>query len=211
MGVFGSDDSCFNSLFPNKLQTHSVVCVEFLQFIARFISQAARWLTGVEIHPGARIGRRFFIDHGMGVIIGETAVIGDDCLLYQGVTLGGTGKEQGKRHPTLGHRVVVGAGAKILGNITVGDDTRVGANSVVLRDVPAKSTVVGIPGRVVRRFDEKTLSHASLPDPMIEAITYLNARNYRLEALLRESGKQVPKTPPPGCEDRALNKMLGEE
>jgi serine O-acetyltransferase len=109
-------------------------------FLARAISQKARFFTGVEIHPGAKIGRRFFIDHGMGVIIGETTEVGDDCLLYQGVTLGGTGKEQGKRHPTLGNRIVVGAGAKILGNINVGDDTRIGANSVVLHDVPANST-----------------------------------------------------------------------
>lgn len=122
-----------------------------LGFLARLISQAARFFTGVEIHPGATIGRRFFIDHGMGVIIGETAVVGDDCLLYQGVTLGGTGSQKGKRHPTLQDRVVVGSGAKVLGNITIGHDTRIGANSVVLHDVPANSTVVGIPGRVVRR------------------------------------------------------------
>ena len=119
--------------------------------IARFISQSNRFLTGIEIHPAAQIGRRFFIDHGMGVVIGETAVIGDDVTLYQGVTLGGTGKEKGKRHPTLGNRVVVGSGAKILGNIHIGEDSQIGASSVVLKDVPPKSTVVGVPGRVVTR------------------------------------------------------------
>ena len=122
-----------------------------LPLIPRVISQISRTFTGIEIHPGARIGRRFFIDHGMGVVIGETTVIGDDCLLYQGVTLGGTGKDRGKRHPTLGNQVVVGTGAKVLGNITVGDNSKVGAGSVVIHDVPAHSTVVGIPGRVVRR------------------------------------------------------------
>lgn len=155
-----------------------------MTFLARWLSQAAKFITGVEIHPGARIGRRFFIDHGMGVIIGETAEIGDDCLLYQGVTLGGTGKDHGKRHPTLGDRVIVGAGAKILGALKVGDDTRVGANSVVLRDVPADSTVVGIPGRVVRRRhhdDNNVLAHDDLPDPVMEAIASLSARLNKLE------------------------------
>jgi serine O-acetyltransferase len=161
-----------------------------LIFLARFLSQAAKFLTGVEIHPGARIGRRFFIDHGMGVIIGETTEIGDDCLLYQGVTLGGTGKEHGKRHPTLGNRVVVGAGAKILGALTIGDDTRVGANSVVLRDVPPHSTVVGIPGRVVRRRlgdDNNVLAHDELPDPIMEAIAELKSRVQALEKKQRPS------------------------
>jgi serine O-acetyltransferase len=154
-------------------------------FVARGISQTARWFTGVEIHPAARIGRRFFIDHGMGIIIGETTIIGDDVLLYQGVTLGGTGKESGKRHPTLGDRIVVGAGAKILGNITVHSDTRVGANSVVLHDVPSHSTVVGIPGRVVRRrkLDENDqLSHQNLPDPTQEMLQRLAKRLEALEA-----------------------------
>ena len=115
------------------------------------ISQISRFLTGIEIHPGATIGRRFFIDHGMGVVIGETTEIGDDVLLYQGVTLGGTGNEKGKRHPTLGNRVVVGTGAKVLGNIRIGDNVKIGAGSVVVHPVPDNSTVVGIPGRVVRR------------------------------------------------------------
>jgi len=119
------------------------------RWLARWLSQLARWLTGIEIHPGARIGRRFFIDHGMGVVIGETAEIGDDCTLYHGVTLGGTAWKKEKRHPTLGNNVVVGAGAKILGPITIGDNARVGSNSVVVKDVPAGATVVGIPGRII--------------------------------------------------------------
>ena len=155
-----------------------------LSFVARLLSQLARLFTGVEIHPGASIGRRFFIDHGAGIIIGETAVIGDDVLLFQGVTLGGTGKDQGKRHPTLGDRVVVGAGAKILGNITIGSDTRVGANSVVLHDVPAHSTVVGIPGKVVNRRssdEDDALAHHHLPDPTMDALVQLARRVDALE------------------------------
>ncbi len=119
-------------------------------WLARFLSHVVRWLTGIEIHPGAKIGRRFFIDHGMGVVVGETAVIGDDCTLYQGVTLGGTSWEKIKRHPTLGNNVVVGAGAKVLGPITIGDDARIGSNSVVVKDVPAGATVIGIPGHIVK-------------------------------------------------------------
>lgn len=155
-----------------------------LTFLARALSQLGRLLTGVEIHPAASIGRRFFIDHGMGIIIGETAIIGDDCLLFQGVTLGGTGNESGKRHPTLGDRVVVGAGAKVLGNIRIGSDTRVGANSVVLHDVASHSTVVGIPGRVVRRRkrdENEALAHQNLPDPMMEALAALSSRVAKLE------------------------------
>ena len=168
-------------------------------FAARALSQTARWLTGVEIHPAAAIGRRFFIDHGMGVIIGETAVIGDDVLLYQGVTLGGTGKESGKRHPTLGDRVVVGAGAKVLGNITIGSDTRIGANSVVLHDVPPHSTVVGIPGKVVRRRkgdENDALSHQNLPDPTMDALAGLARRLDALEARLApRAAKRRPPRP----------------
>ncbi len=126
-----------------------------IPFFPRFLSHIARFVTGIEIHPGAKIGNRVFIDHGMGVVIGETAVIGNNCLLYQGVTLGGTGKEQGKRHPTLGCNVTVGAGAKILGNINIGSNTRVGAGAVVVKDVPANSTVVGIPGRIVSQRNEE--------------------------------------------------------
>ena len=155
--------------------------------LPRLISQVGRFFTGIEIHPGARIGRRFFIDHGMGVVIGETSEIGDDVLLYQGVTLGGTGKEKGKRHPTLGNNVVVGTGAKILGNIRIGAHVKVGAGSVVIHPVPDYSTVVGIPGRVVRGSlePEEALEHGKLPDPQGQAIEDLNARVQQLEETLR--------------------------
>ena len=125
------------------------------KWLARVVSHIGRWLTGIEIHPGAVIGRRFFIDHGMGVVIGETAVIGDDCTLYHGVTLGGTSWQKGKRHPTLGNDVVVGAGAKVLGPIDIGDGARIGSNSVVVRSVPANSTVVGVPGRLIERKEPR--------------------------------------------------------
>jgi serine O-acetyltransferase len=143
-----------------------------IPFFPRLISQITRWLTGVEIHPGATIGTGFFIDHGMGVVIGETTEIGDYVTLFQGVTLGGTGKERGKRHPTLGNHVVVGAGAKVLGGIRIGDNVKVGANAVVLRSVPANSTVVGNPGRIVKyegeRLPEATMDHTNIPDPIAE-------------------------------------------
>src|SRR5579863_10349473 len=136
--------------------------------LPRVISQFSRFCTGVEIHPGATIGRRFFIYHGMGVVIGETTEIGDDVLIYQGVTLGGTGNEKGKRHPTIGNHVVIGTGAKVLGSITVGDNVKIGAGSVVVKPVPDNSTVVGIPGRVVRiRPEGDVLEHGRLPDPEI--------------------------------------------
>ncbi len=150
-----------------------------LPLIPRWLSQIGRFLTGVEIHPAARIGPGFFIDHGMGVVIGETSEIGENVIVFQGVTLGGTGKERGKRHPTLGNHVVVGAGAKVLGPITIGDHVKIGANSVVLRSVPAHSTVVGVPGRVIKSeadAPETTLNHTQLPDPV----------NERLEALEQE-------------------------
>jgi serine O-acetyltransferase len=158
-----------------------------IPLVPRIVSQISRFLTGVEIHPGAKIGRRFFIDHGSGVVIGETAEIGDDCLLYQGVTLGGTGNEKGKRHPTLGDRVVVGTGAKVLGSIRVGDDVKIGAGSVVVHPVPDGSTVVGIPGKVVRTRREAAglLEHGNLPDPEGQAIDELKARVAQLEAQLR--------------------------
>jgi serine O-acetyltransferase len=149
-------------------------------FVPRLISQLARLLTGIEIHPAAKIGSGFFIDHGMGVVIGETAEIGNYVTLFQGVTLGGTGKERGKRHPTLGNHVVVGAGAKILGGIRIGDNVKIGANSVVLKSVPANSTVIGVPGRVIKtdreRLPEATMDHTNMPDPILE----------RFEALERE-------------------------
>jgi serine O-acetyltransferase len=146
--------------------------------LARILSQISRFFTGIEIHPGAKIGRRFFIDHGSGVIIGETAEIGDDVTLYQGVTLGGTGKEKGKRHPTIGNRVMISAGAKILGSITIGDNAKVGAGAVVLREVPPNTTVVGVPGRVVvqdgvRVTSGVDLAHNQIPDPVAKMIECL--------------------------------------
>ncbi len=157
--------------------------------IPRLISHLSRFLTGIEIHPGARIGKGFFIDHGMGVVIGETTEIGDNVTLYQGVTLGGTGKERGKRHPTIGNDVVISAGAKILGAITIGDGSKIGAGAVVLRDVPPYSTAVGVPARVVARRDPVTGSTTRvehLPDPEYEAIQELRQKVAELEARLRE-------------------------
>ena len=146
-------------------------------FLPRAISQLARWLTGIEIHPSARIGVGFFIDHGMGVVIGETAEIGDFVTLFQGVTLGGTGKERGKRHPTLGNHVVVGAGAKILGGIKVGDNVKIGANSVVLKSVPANSTVIGVPARIIKsegeRLPDLMMDHTNMPDPIADRFSSL--------------------------------------
>jgi serine O-acetyltransferase len=154
-----------------------------IPFIPRLLSHLARFFTGIEIHPGAQIGRGVFIDHGMGVVIGETAIIGDYALIYQGVTLGGTGKESGKRHPTLGENVVVGAGAKVLGNIYIGNDVRIGAGSVVLRDVPSECTVVGIPGRVIYRSGVRVnpLEHGNLPDSEARVIRLLLDRIEALE------------------------------
>ena len=156
-----------------------------LRFLARWVSQHAKWTTGVEIHPAATIGRRLVIDHGTGVVIGATAEIGDDCLIYQGVTLGGTGISTGKRHPTLGNGVMVGSGAKILGPITIGDHARVAANAVVLRDVPENSTVVGVPGHVVRVNGEK-LDHVHTPDPVAVELECLRKRIAELEKKLEE-------------------------
>jgi serine O-acetyltransferase len=158
-----------------------------LPFIPRLISHIARFLTGIEIHPGAQIGRGVFIDHGMGVVIGETAIIGDYVLIYQGVTLGGTGKETGKRHPTLGSNVVVGAGAKVLGNLQIGENVRIGAGSVVLRDVPPDCTVVGVPGRIVYRQGERVdpLEHGRLPDSEAQVIRALLDRIESLEQQLQ--------------------------
>ena len=145
--------------------------------LPRVISQLARWVTGVEIHPSAKIGTGFFIDHGMGVVIGETAEIGDYVTLFQGVTLGGTGKERGKRHPTLGNHVVVGAGAKILGGIMIGDNVKIGANSVVLKNVAANSTVIGVPARVIKtqgtRLPDATMDQVDLPDPISDRLIAL--------------------------------------
>ena len=157
--------------------------------LARWISQHARHVTGIEIHPGAQIGKGFFIDHGNGVVIGETTIIGDNVTVYQGVTLGGTGKDTGKRHPTIGNNVTIGAGAKVLGPFTVGDNSKIGASAVVLKEVPPNCTVVGNPGRIVRRKGEAPkvdLDHVHLPDPVKERIESLERRIYELEAHLHE-------------------------
>ena len=172
-----------------------------LYWLARFISTIARWVTGIEIHPGAVIGRRFFIDHGMGVVIGETAIIGDDCMLYHGVTLGGTTWDKVKRHPTLKNGVVIGAGAKILGPITLGENVRVGSNSVVVRSIDDNETVVGIPGRIVRKkaedgdsFDSYAAnSSGTSNDPTIQAVNSLIERLSEMEKRLdNASPKSIP-------------------
>ncbi len=159
-----------------------------IPFFPRVISHLARFFTGIEIHPGAQIGQGVFIDHGMGVVIGETAIVGDYSLIYQGVTLGGTGKETGKRHPTLGENVVIGGGAKVLGNIQIGNNVRVGAGSVVLRDVPSNCTVVGIPGRIVYRSGVKVdpLEHGNLPDSEAAVIRTLVDRIESLEQEVKQ-------------------------
>ena len=161
--------------------------------LARFISARTQHKTGIDIHPGAVIGKGLFIDHGFGVVIGETAVIGDDVTLYQGVTLGGTGKDSGKRHPTLGSHITIGAGAKVLGPITIGDHTKIGAGAIVLRDVPGNCTVVGNPGRIVRRSKPAPLvdlNQTDLPDPVLETIATLTKRMERLENKTGEEQKQ---------------------
>lgn len=163
-------------------------------FLARWISQRAVRKTGIEIHPGAKIGKGLFIDHGSGVIIGETAELGDNVTLYQGVTLGGTGKEQGKRHPTLRDNVMVSAGAKVLGSFTIGENSKIGAGSVVLKEVPPNCTVVGVPGRIVKRDDVKIprsdMDQVHLPDPITSDIRELQADNMRLHRRLREMEKR---------------------
>jgi serine O-acetyltransferase len=172
-----------------------------LRVTARWLSQVARWLTGIEIHPAAQIGRRLFIDHGMGVVIGETTIVGDDVTLYQGVTLGGTGKEQGKRHPTLASGVVVGAGAKILGNIAIGENCRIGAGSVVLRDVPPDSTIVGVPGHVVFSNGKRVVitDPKQIKDPLSEALIEVAAQVRQLREKVRklENGNATDDEMPP--------------
>ena len=162
---------------------------------ARWISQLNRFFTGIEIHPGATIGRGLFIDHGMGVVIGETTEIGDNCTLYQGVTLGGTGKESGKRHPTLGNNVMVSAGAKVLGSFTIGDNSKIGAGSVVLSEVPPNSTVVGVPGRVVKQENVKIprldLDQVHLPDPVLNDIRQLKAENEELRDMIEKLAESI--------------------
>ncbi|WP_101847074.1 serine O-acetyltransferase [Halobacillus sp. Marseille-P3879] len=162
-------------------------------FLARIISQISRFFTGIEIHPGAKIGRRFFIDHGMGVVIGETCEIGDNVTLFQGVTLGGTGKEKGKRHPTLKDNSLVATGAKVLGSITIGENSKVGAGSVVLKDVPDNSTVVGIPGHVVvqdgKKIRQKDLDHHMLPDPVYDRLNEMEEEIKQLCLQLEQEDK----------------------
>lgn len=195
-----------------------------LHGLARWLSQVARFFTGIEIHPGAQIGDRFFIDHGMGVVIGETTVIADDVTLYQGVTLGGTGKETGKRHPTLEECVVVGVGAAVLGNINIGRGSRVGGGAVVVHDVPPNCTVVGVPGRVVvregRRLETVDLHHEDLPDPVIEMFRCMQRRMDRLEQRLsrdedaaaeRDRPTFQVSTPPERAMDGVSGGKMGEE
>lgn len=164
-------------------------------FLARWISQKGVRKTGIEIHPGAKIGKGFFIDHGNGVIIGETTIIGDNVTLYQGVTLGGTGKEQGKRHPTIGNNVMISTGAKVLGSFTIGDNSKIGAGSVVLKEVPPNSTVVGVPGRVVKRgnvsLPQEEMDQIDLPDPVMEDLAVLQHENEELTNRLIDLERQV--------------------
>lgn len=165
-----------------------------LMFIARMISQMGRHRTGIEIHPGAKIGKRLVIDHGMGIVIGETAEIGDDCLIYHGVTLGGTGKESGKRHPTIGNNVLIGTGAKVLGPFKVGDNSRIAANSVVLSEIPSDSTAVGIPARVVKRKGQKMdfateVDQVSISDPVAEELSAIRRALCDINTRLQDMGK----------------------
>jgi len=176
-------------------------------FFGRWFSQVARLLTGIEIHPGAKIGRRLFIDHGMGVVIGETAIVGDDVTLYQGVTLGGTGKEHGKRHPTLEDNVVVGGGAKILGNITVGKNCRIGAGSVVLRSVPANSTVVGVPGHIILRDGKRVVitDPKQINDPLSEALAAVATEVHKLRERVQQlEGEGAVREPVPASFQRIM-------
>jgi len=181
----------FQAIFIHRF-THKLWKLKF-PLVPRILSQINRSLTGIEIHPGAKIGKKVFIDHGMGVVIGETAEIGNNCLLYQGVTLGGTGKSHGKRHPTLKENVVIGAGAKVLGSITVGANTRIGAGSVVVRSVKGNSTVVGVPGRVVHQSGVKVnpLAHSALPDAEANVIRNLMDRIDQLENQIKRLQKTM--------------------
>jgi serine O-acetyltransferase len=205
--------------FSHKLWKYNI------PLLPRLLSHVSRILTGVEIHPGAKIGKEVFIDHGMGVVIGETSEIGNRCLLYQGVTLGGTGKDSGKRHPTLEENVVVGAGAKVLGAILVGTNTRIGAGSVVVKDVEANSTVVGIPGRVVHQSGVKInpLAHSALPDAeanviknLMERIDYLENHINNLHESGQNKHKEIPKLNPyigksQNLQDREIIEYIGED
>jgi serine O-acetyltransferase len=179
-----------------------------MRFPARWVSQVSRLYTGIEIHPGAELGRRLFIDHGMGTVIGETAIVGDDVTLYQGVTLGGTGKEKGKRHPTLGNNIAVGSGAKLLGNITIGDNVRVGAGSVVLRSVPANSTIVGVPGHIVLRDGKRVVitDPKEIRDPLSDVIIRLATEvNELREKFQQHTHAELGAKPVLGEESAAAN------
>ncbi len=205
MEVIKSRDAALHSnmevfLYPSfKVMMHYRLAHKLYQnghyFWARYISQRGVRKSGIEIHPGAQIGKGLFIDHGSGVIIGETAIIGDNCTLYQGVTLGGTGKDSGKRHPTLGNNVMVGSGAKILGPFTIGDNSKIGAGSVVLKEVPPNSTVVGVPGRVVRRENVEVqvcdLDQVHLPDPIELELQRLQQENEALRERIETIEKQI--------------------
>lgn len=185
-----------------------------LKLAARMISQFARTVTGIEIHPGAKLGRRIMIDHGMAVIIGETAEVGDDCTIYQGVTLGGTGKDEGKRHPTLGNRVMVSSGAKVLGPIKIGDDCKIGAGAVVLHEVPSGCTVVGIPGKIVRRHGQLVddMDQMDMPDPMAVELECLRRRVVELEQLIvREYGHDAIKRCDKDCQYEEIVKEINNQ
>ena len=215
----------FHAISLHRFSHRLWTCRLPLKLVARGLSQLARGLTGIEIHPGARIGHSVFIDHGMGVVIGETAEVGNRCLLYQGVTLGGTGKEHGKRHPTLAENVVVGAGAKVLGAITIGANTRIGAGSVVVRDVDDDCTVVGIPGRVIHQSGVRInpLAHSALPDAeanvirnLMERIDELEGTVANLQRCLREvaEGRQlrnVCRGESQNLKDREILEFLGDD
>ena len=215
----------FHAISLHRFSHRLWTCRLPLKLVARGLSQLARGLTGIEIHPGARIGHSVFIDHGMGVVIGETAEVGNRCLLYQGVTLGGTGKDHGKRHPTLAENVVVGAGAKVLGAITIGANTRIGAGSVVVRDVDDDCTVVGIPGRVIHQSGVRInpLAHSALPDAeanvirnLMERIDELEGTVANLQRCLREvaEGRQlrnVCRGESQNLKDREILEFLGDD
>ncbi|OGX03058.1 MAG: serine O-acetyltransferase [Omnitrophica bacterium RIFCSPLOWO2_12_FULL_50_11] len=197
--------SGFHAILWHRI-SHFLHATLRIPFIPRFISQVVRWITGVEIHPGAKIGPGFFIDHGMGVVIGETAEIGRDVLVYQGVTLGGTGAERGKRHPTIGDHVVIGAGAKVLGSIKIGHNVKIGSGSVVVHSVPDNCTVVGVPAEIVRREgkeltdEDRMLEHGDLPDPVRELkrrILELQREVNHLERQFRERHSSEKPTPSP--------------
>ena len=215
----------FQAISLHRISHRLWTCHLPLKLVARCLSQLGRSLTGIEIHPGARIGHSVFIDHGMGVVIGETAEIGNRCLLYQGVTLGGTGKEHGKRHPTLAENVVVGAGAKVLGAISIGTNTRIGAGSVVVRNVESNCTVVGIPGRVIHQSGVRInpLAHSALPDAeanvirnLMERIDELESTVGNLQRCLREVAegralREVCRGEAQNLKDREILEFLGEE